>query len=75
MNQRNREKHSNNTSGHCGVRWHPRDKRWIAQIAFNLKRIHLGNFIHKKDAVEARREAEIKHGFHENHGKQKRTLT
>lgn len=33
-----------NTSGFNGVRWHKRDEKWIAQISFNKKRIHLGSF-------------------------------
>ena len=35
----------------------------------NNKRINLGNFIELKDAIDARKKAEKKYGYHENHGK------
>ena len=43
-----------NTSNFKGVSWHKRDKRWTAQIKFNGKKIHLGNFITKDEAKNAR---------------------
>ncbi len=45
LNQHNRIKLNNNkTSKYKGVRWHKRDKKWIAQIVFNGKQKYLGSF-------------------------------
>jgi hypothetical protein len=44
----------NNKSGHKGVHWSERDKRWIAQIKHNNKTHNLGRFTNKEDAIFAR---------------------
>lgn len=41
-----------------GVVWHKRDKRWIARIKVDGKRIDIGRFKEKADAIHARQEAE-----------------
>lgn len=51
----------NNTSGHMGVYWSPRNKNWIARIKTNNKTIHLGCFQNIEDAIEARKKGEIKY--------------
>lgn len=33
-----------NTSGHKGVIWSKREKKWIARVQINKKQIHLGSF-------------------------------
>lgn len=58
-----------NTSGVCGVSWHQRAGKWRAQINLDDRQRHLGLFTDKADAIAARRAAEIKFGFHPNHGK------
>jgi hypothetical protein len=58
-----------NTSGFQGVCWFPQTKRWVARIHFENKSYSLGYFKNKEDAIHARREAEIKFGYHENHGR------
>lgn len=68
-NGRNVSKGRNNTSGVVGVYWKKRNQKWLAQIKVNQKDVHLGLFSDKEDAVAARKAAEIKYGFHENHGK------
>jgi len=55
-----------NTSGCTGVIW--ADNRWVARIKVNYKEIVIGRFVKFSDAVKARKSAEIKYGFHENHG-------
>jgi len=61
---------NNNTSGVTGVYWNKRDRKWQAMIKVNNKQIHLGYFEGKTEAITARKIAEIKYGFHPNHGKQ-----
>lgn len=55
-------------SGINGVFWRPERAKWIAYIKVNFKRIHLGNFATKEEAIQARNMADIKYGFHPNHG-------
>lgn len=49
------------SSGVKGVFYHKRDKLWIARIHANSKRIRLGGFKNKNDAIKARQKAEIKY--------------
>lgn len=51
----------NNTSGVSGVHFSKRDNKWIARISVNGSRIYLGSFDNKDDAIQARKEAEIKY--------------
>ena len=67
-NQRNQRKYSNNTTGVVGVYWTKDRHKWRAMIAVNRKDIHLGYFTNKDEAVAARKAAELKYGFHSNHG-------
>jgi len=68
-NQRNRGLNKNNTSGICGVCWKKDRKKWMASIKINNKLLHLGYYRDKEHAIAARAAAEIKYGFHVNHGK------
>lgn len=65
-NGRNLSRRVNNTSGAVGVSRHRR--KWVARINPARKTIYLGIFDSFDDAVAARRAAEVKYGFHENHG-------
>ena len=67
-NQRNASFRKNNKSGFNGVFWYTCKSRWVARIYVKGKIKHLGNFIKKSDAIEARKKANIKYDFHENHG-------
>lgn len=67
-NMKNLTKKSHNTSGFTGVTYSNRYSKWAASIFVNGKRYHLGYFIDKNDAIKARHEANIKYGFHINHG-------
>lgn len=51
-------KHANNTSGINGVMYNSKTNKWIARIGFAGRRIHLGTFISKEDAIKARKDAE-----------------
>ena len=61
-----------NTSGCIGVRFIKERNKWRATITVNKKHKHLGMFNNKKDAVSARKDAEIKYGFSHHHGVNKR---
>ena len=51
---------SNNTSGHTGVWFDKKNGRWNAYINYQKKRIYLGSYAKKEDAIRARRTAEIR---------------
>ena len=63
--QKNAKLRKDSTSGHLGVHWNKRAKKWAARIA----RVHLGYFTSIEEAVKARKEADGKHGYHKNHGR------
>lgn len=68
QNHMNEPIQANNKSGRVGVYWDNEFDKWRANIRVNGKCIHLGRFKGKQDAILARAEAELKHGFHANHG-------
>ena len=57
----NRGIQKNNTSGVTGVEWKSRRGKWAASIKKNGEYISLGYFENFDDAVEKRREAELKY--------------
>lgn len=66
VNNRNKRKRSGNPASVMGV-CQRGESRWIAYI-YAGRRIHLGSFSDFTDAVAARKSAEIRHGYHINHG-------
>jgi len=68
-NAKNRRKTKQNSSGVIGVYWCKDTQKWKASITVNYKTMHLGRFSMKSDAVNARKAANIKYGFHANHGR------
>lgn len=66
-NCRNRAMMSNNTSGHTGVHWCNRSGKWVAQGDGKVA-THLGYFEDIQDAIEARRDYELKTGYTNRHG-------
>jgi hypothetical protein len=58
-----------NTSGVMGVSWSANRNKWHSYIHLDGTRLNIGHFDSKDDAIKARQFAEIKHGFHTNHGK------
>ena len=69
VNLRNQKRRSTNTSGHMGVRRSRNGQRWQARIKAAGVERYLGTFEKFEDAIAARKQAERKHGFHENHGR------
>lgn len=70
-NQRNASISKKNVSGFTGVYWDNRAQRWFANIKENGRAKHIGRFTQLSDAVIARVNAEIAHGYHPNHGASK----
>lgn len=61
---------SENSSGHTGIVFRGRNKnrKWMAQIGVGGKCLCIGFFEDINDAIAARKEAEVKYGFHHLHG-------
>ena len=60
-NNRNRNVFKNNTSGIIGVNWEEKRNKWRTRIYINKKRLELGFFANKEDAIRARLIAEKEH--------------
>jgi hypothetical protein len=73
-NNKNLSKAKNNTSGVTGVNFYKykTTMKWRAYITIDGQQNHLGLFDDFQDAVTARKEAENKYRFHENHGADKK---
>lgn len=54
-NQHNKSMHLNNTSGYKGV-YYKASNRWCAEITINYKKIFIGCFKTKEEAISARKE-------------------
>ncbi len=57
----NQRMQRNNTSGYTGIVWHKLSSKWQAEISINKKKIHLGIYYNKKDAILSRNNYIIKH--------------
>jgi len=57
----NHKKRNDNTSGFTGICFDKRRNKWTVRISLNKKTIWLGEFKNKKNAIKARKEAEMKH--------------
>ena len=68
-NSKNRAICIRNTSGTIGVCWYNRDRVWVAKIYKNGRRIVIGRFKIKDDAISARAKANLECGYHANHGR------
>jgi hypothetical protein len=68
-NLKNTAVHKDSSTGILGVNWDKRKSKWRATIYVNKKQEHLGYFEEIQEAALARQQANIKYGFHENHGR------
>lgn len=59
QNAGNKGLQKNNKSGHRGVHWNTRERKWEARIIVNGKQISLGAYKNKEDAIKKRKEVEI----------------
>lgn len=67
-NCRNMRLHNHNTSGISGVSWRKQRNKWRAYVMVDNHQINLGHYDDLFEACCARKSAELKYGFHENHG-------
>ena len=67
-NSKNLPKRKDNKSGFTGVFWRKDRNKWLSRITVNKKIIRLGEFFDLSDAINARKQANIKYNFHSNHG-------
>lgn len=67
-NSRNRGMRSDNCTGVAGVS--KRRGRWLARIQGDSREVTLGTFDTLTEAAAARKAAERRFGYHENHGRQ-----
>lgn len=68
-NAQNMSTHSDNSCGHMGVYKCKRRGKWMAQIYVKGRHIHLGQFDDIDQALQARKQANEKFGYHPNHGR------
>jgi hypothetical protein len=62
-NSFNRQLTVKNTSGHRGVSYRKDTGRWVAYVSVGQKRVHLGSYDYKEDAITARLNAEQEHNI------------
>lgn len=61
QNNYNRQIRSDNVSGYKGVSWNSQVQKWMVQIQYEGKKVHLGKFNNKEEAAQAWNEAAIKY--------------
>jgi len=70
-NCRNRKRPKTNTSGCIGVSQRENSGKWRAYINNDKnKRVYIGDFTSKEEAIAARKAAEIKYGYSPTHGRE-----
>jgi len=67
-NSKNSKRYTTNKTGVTGVRYYDGD-RFLSSITVDGKTTHLGVYNNLLDAACARKSAEARYGYHENHGR------
>jgi hypothetical protein len=67
-NAKNKSPSTLNKSGLTGVSYNARDDLWVAMMFGHKNRLCLGNRKSLFEAACLRKSAEVRYGFHENHG-------
>lgn len=70
VNHKNMKCYSSSSTKVTGVCWHKQSSKWRAYITLDKKQAPLGCFDSFEDAVQARKDAEVLHQYHANHGRQ-----
>lgn len=68
QNVRNLSKNKMNTSGVMGVSYEKQRDKWSAYIWDKNKKVYIGRFDKRGDAIDARKAKEVELGYHINHG-------
>ncbi len=68
-NMKNCSLSKNNTTGHTGIWYQASTDKWHASIHKDYKKVHIGSYKTKGEAIKARKDAEKELGFHSNHGR------
>jgi hypothetical protein len=69
-NMRNAKRRVDNTSGMTGVSWSEATQKWRVMIsAMGRRNKHIGLYLSLEEAIKSRKEAEVKYGYHHNHGR------
>jgi hypothetical protein len=69
QNMHNQNLRKTNKSGHKGVSWCNKTKKWHSQCMFERKKYHLGKFENIEDAIQAVESfRNARHGEFANHG-------
>jgi len=61
INGRNHGNYKSSTSGYAGVNWHKVQKKWQARLRVNGEQVYLGVYSDIEDAIEARRQGELRY--------------
>jgi len=69
QNQKNMQRSTKNKTGVVGVHWCKREVKWVARVCVLAKWRSLGYYDDFFEAACARKSAELKHGYHPNHGR------
>ena len=70
-NARNSSVRSDSSTGVVGVSWYKRKQKYSAYIKVDGVKLHLGYYESIADAIAARKQAEVTHGFSELHGRKR----
>lgn len=68
-NCKNKVMLNSNSSGVTGVSFDKKTGKWESHISVRNKKIYLGRHSDKSLAIKSRLEAEVKYGYHKNHGR------
>jgi len=69
QNTRNAKRYANNSSGQTGIHQRKDNGKYYAFISDGKRKVNLGQYLTFDEALAARKLAEIKYGYHENHGR------
>jgi len=69
INSRNQALKRNNKSGCPGVYWCKDRNKWCVEVHVDYKKLFIGRFDTLEKAVAARKQANPRYGFHQNHGR------